>query len=49
LGGIDRQLIHHEVEVDPNHAILTVGDSPMIDDMEDGDLNFLPLEGRVGA
>ncbi|MGK0238002.1 MAG: glucose/arabinose dehydrogenase [Candidatus Pelagisphaera sp.] len=49
LKDLDRQLIHHAVKVDPDHAIVALGKNPEIDDMEDGDLNLLPLEGRKGT
>ncbi len=49
LRSIDRQMIEHTVKVDSNRAVVASGGDPMIDDMEDGDLNLLPLEGREGA
>lgn len=49
LRGIDRQLIEHAVKVDPDHAIVAAGGNPMIDDMEDGDLDLLSSEGRTGS
>lgn len=49
LKGIDRQIIEHTVKVDPSKAVVASGSDPMIDDMEDGDLHLLPLEGRKGA
>ncbi len=49
MKGLDRQLIEHDVKIDPNHAVVASGDNPMIDDMEDGDMEVLPREGRKGT
>lgn len=49
LGSIDRQLIDHKVKADPKQAIKAIGENPLIDDMEDGDLDILRIEGRNGS
>jgi len=49
LQSIDRQMIQHTLEVDPIHAIVASGENALIDNMEDGDLDLLELEGREGS
>lgn len=48
IAGLDLQLNEYSVKADPAMAVVATGKHRIVDDMEDGDLSGIRIEGREG-